>query len=208
MANSPACGTHLAEFGIVAAKGLSKAKGLIAGLGAAEIPELARMALRQIAGQIDACDKHIDALEAQIVAWHRADESSRNLATIPGIGPITASAIAASVPDPTVFDSNRKLAAWLELVPRQNSTGGKNRLGSITKAGDSYKMFAFITEFGFDYVILIRGNIHVTAADGEKRTAAEWVGAGGKARKLTGTAVTATLQPVRSGARSFRYSIT
>ncbi len=129
---------HLAEFGIVAAKGLSKAKGLIAGLDAAEIPELARMALRQIAEQIDACDKHIDALEAQIVAWHKADEASRNLATIPGIGPITASAIAASVPDPTVFDNGRKLAAWLGLVPRQNSTGGKDRLGSITKAGNSY----------------------------------------------------------------------
>ncbi|MBY0431025.1 MAG: transposase, partial [Rhodospirillales bacterium] len=59
-------------------------------------------------------------------------------ATIPGIGPITASALAASVPDPSAFDSGRKLAAWLGLVPRQNSTGGKNRLGGITKAGGKY----------------------------------------------------------------------
>ena len=96
------------------------------------------MALRQIAAQIDTVDGHIDALETQIVVWHKTNEASRNLATIPGIGPITASALAASVPDPSAFDSGRKLAAWLGLVPRQNSTGGKNRLGSITKAGDSY----------------------------------------------------------------------
>jgi transposase len=129
---------HLAEFGIVAARGRGKVKDLIDGLDDAEIPELARVALRQIAEQIDTADGHIDALEAQIVAWHKTDEASRNLATIPGIGPITASALAASVADPSAFDSGRKLAAWLGLVPRQNSTGGKNRLGSITKAGDKY----------------------------------------------------------------------
>ena len=129
---------HLAEFGIVAAKGRGKVKDLTDGLDDAAIPELARVALRQIAEQIDTADRHIDALEAQIVAWHKTDEASRNLATIPGIGPITASALAASVADPSAFDSGRKLAAWLGLVPRQNSTGGKNRLGSITKAGDRY----------------------------------------------------------------------
>lgn len=129
---------HLAEFGIVAARGRGKVKDLIDGLDDAEIPELARVALRQIAEQIDTADGHIDALETQIVAWHKTNEASRNLATIPGIGPITASALAASVADPSAFDSGRKLAAWLGLVPRQNSTGGKNRLGSITKAGDKY----------------------------------------------------------------------
>ena len=64
--------------------------------------------------------------------------SSRNLATIPGIGPITASAIAASVANPSAFKNGRQLAAWLGLVPRQNSSGGKDRLGGITKAGDCY----------------------------------------------------------------------
>lgn len=129
---------HLAEFGIVAAQGWRKVKDLMAGLDEAAVPELARSALRQIAEQIMQCNARIDALEQEIVGWHRVDESSRNLATIPGIGPITASAIAASVADPAAFKNGRHLAAWLGLVPRQNSSGGKNRLGAITKAGDSY----------------------------------------------------------------------
>ena len=72
------------------------------------------------------------------MAGHRACEASRRLASIPGIGPITASALAAAVPDASVFQSGRQLAAWLGLVPRQNSTGGKQRLGGITKTGDRY----------------------------------------------------------------------
>lgn len=104
----------------------------------AEIPGLVRTALRQIASQIGACDERIEALEKEILDWHKTDEISRNVATIPGIGPITASALAASAPDPAAFDSGSKLAAWLGLVPRQNSTGGKDRLGPITKAGDGY----------------------------------------------------------------------
>jgi transposase len=129
---------HLAEFGIVAAQGWSKVKDLIAGLNDAAVPELVRAALRQVAGQISECNDRIKALESQIVAWHKTDEGSRNLATIPGVGPITASAIAASVPDPSAFKNGRHLAAWVGLVPRQNSSGGKDRLGGITKAGDSY----------------------------------------------------------------------
>ncbi|AVM72544.1 IS110 family RNA-guided transposase [Magnetospirillum gryphiswaldense] len=129
---------HLAEFGIVAAQGVRRINELIDGLGNAAIPELARIALRQIAVQIDACSQSVEVLEGQIVAWHKTNEASRNLATIPGIGPITASALAVSVPDPSLFNCGRKLAAWLGLVPRQNSTGGKDRLGRITKTGDSY----------------------------------------------------------------------
>ena len=70
--------------------------------------------------------------------WHRNDETSRRLATIPGIGPITASAIAAAVPDASLFRSGRQFAAWLGLTPRANSSGGKERLGGITKQGDGY----------------------------------------------------------------------
>jgi transposase len=77
-------------------------------------------------------------LEKAIVARHRSDEASRRLASIPGIGPIIASAFATSVPDASVFKSGRQFAAWLGLVPKQNSTGGKERLGGITKAGDRY----------------------------------------------------------------------
>src|ERR687886_1910747 len=129
---------HLAEFGIVAAQGHRKVKELITGLDNTKIPELARLALWQIADQIDECDKHIDVLERRILAWHKSDEASGNLATIPGIGPITASALAATVPDPSAFRNGRQLAAWLGLVPRQNSSGGKERLAGITKQGDRY----------------------------------------------------------------------
>lgn len=129
---------HLAEFGIVAAQGRRKVKELITGLDNTEMPELARLALWQIADQIDECDKHIDALERRILAWHKSDEASCTLATIPGVGPITASALAATVPDPSAFRNGRQLAAWLGLVPRQNSSGGKDRLSGITKAGNTY----------------------------------------------------------------------
>ena len=75
---------------------------------------------------------------AQIRAWHATTEVSRRLATIPGIGAVIASALAATVPDPHVFASGRAFAAWLGLVPRQNSSGGKDRLGRISKQGDGY----------------------------------------------------------------------
>jgi transposase len=129
---------HLAEFGIIAAQGRRKVKDLIKGLEEAPIPSLARAALAEICGQIENCDQRVELLEKQIVAWHRTNEPSRNLATIPGIGPITATVLAATVPDPSIFKNGRHLAAWLGLVPRQNSSGGKDRLGHITKTGDTY----------------------------------------------------------------------
>jgi transposase len=132
---------HLAEFGLVAGSGRGKLAGLRAGLeGAAggALPEALRLALRLLAAQIDDAAAKIEALEKEIVTRHRADAASRRLASIPGIGPITASAIAAAVPDASVFKSGRQFAAWLGLVPKQNSTGGKERLGGITKAGNRY----------------------------------------------------------------------
>jgi transposase len=77
-------------------------------------------------------------IEAEIVTWHNENEASRRLATIPGIGPITASAIVATVTDPTQFHSARQFAAWIGLVPKQNSSGGKERQGGISKQGDRY----------------------------------------------------------------------
>jgi transposase len=133
--------SHLAEFGVVAGQGKGNFAKLVARLEAEEgaaLPDLARAALRLVAAQIDDTTAKIEALEKAIVAQHRADVASRRLATIPGIGPITASAIASSVPDAAVFKSGRQFAAWLGLVPAQNSTGGKARLGGITKAGDRY----------------------------------------------------------------------
>ena len=77
-------------------------------------------------------------MERALLRWHQANDLSRRLATVPGIGPISASALAASVTDPHQFRSGREFAAWLGLTPRQNSSGGKERLGRITKMGDRY----------------------------------------------------------------------
>jgi len=131
--------SHMAEFGVTAGQGRGNFAKLAASLeNEAALPGLARSALRLIAAQIEDANGKIDALEKEIVAHHRHDEASRRLATIPGIGPIIASALAASVPNACAFKSGRQFAAWLGLVPRQNSTGGKQRLGGITKAGDRY----------------------------------------------------------------------
>jgi transposase len=132
---------HLAEFGIVAAQGKGSFTKLVAGLDGetgAALPAPALEALKLIAAQIDDGNEKIEALEKAIVVEHRSSKAGQLLASIPGIGPIIASAIAASVPDASVFKTGRQFAAWLGLVPRQNSTGGKERLGSITKTGDRY----------------------------------------------------------------------
>jgi transposase len=132
---------HLAEFGLITAQGLHKLAELIAIVRDerdARVPNMARQVLRVMAEQLGDLETRIAAIEAQIMAWHKSNPVSRRLATIPGIGPIIATAIAATVADPSVFRSGREFAAWLGLVPRQNSTGGKARLGGISKRGDSY----------------------------------------------------------------------
>jgi len=97
-----------------------------------------RAALRAVAAQIDVLRKQVGTIEDRIVDWCRRDAASRRLISIPGVGPITATAIAATVTDPLCFRSGRQLAAWLGLVPRQHSSGGKDRLGGICKHGDRY----------------------------------------------------------------------
>ena len=133
--------SHLAEFGIVAAQGKGSFTKLVASLEAetgAALPGPALAALKLMAAQIEDGNEKIEALEKAIVAGHRGCEAGLRLATIPGIGPIIASALVAAVPDASVFKNGRQLAAWLGLVPRQNSSGGKERLGGITKTGDRY----------------------------------------------------------------------
>ena len=132
---------HMAEFGIVVRVGLPQVKELLAVIADGDdsrLPPLARTCLESLARQFLSLQAEIGAAEQRIHAWHRASEVSRRLETIPGIGPITATALAASVTDPSVFRSGRELAAWIGLVPRQNSTGGKERLGRISKQGDHY----------------------------------------------------------------------
>jgi transposase len=132
---------HMAEFGIVAPVGVPQVKkllGIIADAHDARLPTVARTCLESLARQFLSLGAEIHAAEKHIHAWHRSNEVSRRLETIPGIGPIIASALAASITDPEVFRSGRELAAWIGLVPRQNSTGGKQRLGKISKQGDRY----------------------------------------------------------------------
>jgi transposase len=131
---------HLAEFGIVAARGPGGVSAAIAALPEGQdcLPELARQMLHALIDQIRVIGIAIAKAEQRIIAWHRASQASRRLATIPGIGPITASAIAAAVLKATLFRSGRQFAAWLGLTPRAHSSGGKQRLGGISKQGDSY----------------------------------------------------------------------
>jgi len=102
------------------------------------VPQLARDTLALLASTLDAVSVQIDAIEAKIAAWHKVNPTSQRLATIPGIGPLIASAITATVTDPAAFRGGREFAAWLGLTPRQKSTGGKQRLGRISRKGDQY----------------------------------------------------------------------
>lgn len=132
---------HCAEFGMIAPQGARRSAELIGQVQGADttvLPDIARSALLRLADQLDALAVEIHALERQLMAWHRQDEASQRLATIPGVGIITATALAASVTDPSLFRSGREFAAFLGLVPRQNSSGGKDRLGRISKMGDGY----------------------------------------------------------------------
>ena len=132
---------HMAEFGIVAPVGVPRVKELlsiIADRDDLRLPSLARTCLERLARQFLSLNDEVHDAEKRINACHRSNEVSRRLETIPGIGPITASALAASITDAEVFKSGRELAAWIGLVPRQNSTGGKQRLGKISKQGDQY----------------------------------------------------------------------
>jgi transposase len=131
---------HLAEFGIVSPQGTAGVGRLIKLIEEDELQTdpLASEVMTTLIAQLRDTQAQIGRLDARIHVWHRSNATSRRLETIPGIGPITASAIAATVTDPSLFRSGRQLAAWLGLVPRQNSSGGKDRLGHITKKGDGY----------------------------------------------------------------------
>ncbi len=132
---------HMAEFGVVARTGLpqvGKLLAVIADRDDARLPSLARTCLESLTAQLMSLEREIHAAEQRIHAWHRSSEVSRRLETIPGIGPIIASALVASIADPSIFKSGRQMAAWIGLVPRQTSTGGKERLGRISKQGDQY----------------------------------------------------------------------
>ena len=130
---------HLSELGIIAGAGAAKVAGLIEIVRDetdARLPKAARFALTEIADQIEALTRQIEKLEREIVAEAKRDDDMRRLATIPGVGAITAASIKALVPDPGGFRSGRHFAAWLGLTPKPHSSGGKERLGRISKMGN------------------------------------------------------------------------
>jgi transposase len=131
---------HLAELGLIAVRGREGVKELIAIVAAAtqDLPRAMYEALRVLIAQLEGAQLQIGELERSIHLQHRANETSRRLEAVLAIGVIGATAIAATVTDPSVFKSGREFAAWIGLVPRQNSSGGKERLGSISKNGDRY----------------------------------------------------------------------
>ncbi len=132
---------HLAEFGIVAGlgrNGVEKLLGLIAKGEDERVPPAARECLMALAAQLAMVKRQILEADRRVLAWHRTSKTSKRLEAIPGVGPLIATALVASVPDPHIFRSGRDLSAWIGLVPKQNSTGGKERLGNISKAGNRY----------------------------------------------------------------------
>jgi transposase len=132
---------HMAELGIISAKGRNGTAALLEVIANADdgcIPAVARLSLDALARQYANATAEIRAIEKHIHAWHRSCEESRRLEEIPGIGPIVATALVAEVGEWKAFSSGRNLAAWIGLVPKQHSTGGKDRLGGISKQGNRY----------------------------------------------------------------------
>ena len=139
---------HLAELGIISAKGRNGTTELLEVVARAKddrIPATARLSLDALAHQYANITAEIRAIEKHIHAWHRSCEESRRLEEVPGIGPIVATALIAEVGDWRAFSSGRSLAAWIGLVPKQHSTGGKERLGRISKQGNRYLRWLLVT---------------------------------------------------------------
>lgn len=130
---------HLAEFGLVVAQGPANLKSVVGMIddGAIDLPDAVRDVARLYLDQIALLTNKIEELRSKLVHSTKVDDAMRRLCTVPGVGPVTAGAIMAFAPDLRTFASGRNFAAWLGLVPRQRSTGGKTRLGSVSKMGQA-----------------------------------------------------------------------
>ena len=132
---------HFAEFGIVAPvgrRGVEELLGIAGDASDQRLPEVARGCLAALGAQLRMIKAQILNLDRMITAWHRSNKMSRQLDELPGVGPALATALVASVADPRAFRSGRDFSAWIGLVPKQSSSGGKQKLGSISKRGDRY----------------------------------------------------------------------
>ena len=137
-----------AEFGIVAPvgrRGVEQLLRVAADLSDKRLPDIARACVAALGAQLRMLKAQILQFDRMIMAWHRSSEASRRLDDIPGVGPALATALVASVADPNVFRSGRDFSAWIGLVPKQNSSGGKDRFGGISKRGDRYLRSLFTT---------------------------------------------------------------
>src|SRR6476646_101511 len=138
---------HLGEFGIVAAVGRNGVEDLldvVADPSDKRVPEIARACLAALGAQLRKLKEQILEFDRMIRAWHRSDEMSLRLDDCPGVGPVLATALAATVADPKAFRSRRNFSAWIGIVPKQHSSGGKDRLGNISKQGDRYLRSLFM----------------------------------------------------------------
>jgi transposase len=132
---------HLAEFGIVAPvgrNGVEELLGVVADPSDKRVPEVARACLAALGAQLRMLKAQILEFDRMINAWHRSNDTSKRLDGIPGVGPALATALVASVADPKAFRSGRNFSAWIGLVPKQHSSGGREKLGGISKQGDRY----------------------------------------------------------------------
>lgn len=131
----------LCEFGIIISQGISNIASLVPELiedASNELPGAFRVLVQRLLDHLKKLDRQVDELEAQIQSWHRNSELSTKVEQVPGIGLITASALIAAIVDAKNFDNGRQMAAWLDLVPKQHSSGGNSNLLSISKCGDTY----------------------------------------------------------------------
>jgi len=138
---------HLAEFGIVAPvgrKGVEQLLEVVANAREQRIPALARTCIAALGAQLRALKAQILEFDRQIMLWHRSHETSKRLDEVPGVGPALATALVASIADPKAFRSGRDFSAWIGLVPKQHSSGGKEKLGRISKQGDRYLRSLFM----------------------------------------------------------------
>ena len=137
---------HLAEFGIVAPvgrKGVEQLLEVVANAKDKRIPDVARACVTALGAQLRALKAQILEFDRQIMRWHRSHETSQRLDEVPDVGPALATALVASIADPKAFRSGRDFSAWIGLVPKQHSSGGRDRLGSIGKKGDRYRRSLF-----------------------------------------------------------------
>lgn len=157
----------LGEFGLIIPQGIGHITARVPELiedACNELPGAFRILIQRLVDHFKELDRQVDELERQIQAWHRNNELSCKIAQIPGIGPITASALIASIGDARNFDSGRQVAAWLGLVPRQHSSGGKSNLLGMSKRGDTYLR-----------TLLIHGARSVIYRIGQKVDSCGWI---------------------------------